>query len=94
MTLKEDIDNMKKELKEVKEDSLAMSFVKEYKTQRNIWCVAWFITFICFIGLLTYNIYLLNDIQTIETTETYDMDAENGNNNYIGGDNNGTISNN
>ena len=39
---------------------------------------------------------ILEDIEVVEevVTETYDMDSENGNNNFIGGDNNGEIKNN
>ena len=39
---------------------------------------------------------ILEDIEVVEevVTETYDMDSENGNNNYVGGDNNGEIKNN
>ena len=44
-----------------------------------------------------YIIYIKSDIGTYETTETVDMDAENGTNNnfnYVGGDNNGSNANN
>lgn len=39
---------------------------------------------------------LLEQYEVVEetVTETYDMDTENGNNNYVGGDNNGKIENN
>ena len=63
------------------------------KTQNKRLFIIWLVTFIAFIGLLGYTIYLQNDIGTeviTEETEAYDMDAENGINNVIGGDNNGT----
>ena len=44
-----------------------------------------------------YIFYIKNDIGTYETTETIDMNAENGTNNnfnYVGGDNNGSNANN
>ena len=47
-----------------------------------------------FTALLGYTIWLLNDINYVETSEVYDMNTENGNNNYVGGDNNGNIENN
>ena len=38
---------------------------------------------------------ILEDYETVEEiTETYEMETENGNNNYVGGDNNGEIKNN
>lgn len=37
---------------------------------------------------------LLEQYEVVEETEYYEMETENGNNNYIGGDNNGKIENN
>lgn len=60
------------------------------KVQNKRLFIVWIITFIAFISLLGYVIYLLNDIGTIETTtEVEQSDAEN--NNFIG--NNGDIIN-
>jgi capsular polysaccharide biosynthesis protein len=60
------------------------------KVQNKRLFIVWIITFIVFISLLGYVIYLLNDIGTIETTtEVEQSDAEN--NNFIG--NNGDIIN-
>lgn len=60
------------------------------KVQNKRLFIVWIITFIAFISLLGYVIYLLNDIGTIETTtEVEQTDAEN--NNFIG--NNGDIIN-
>lgn len=52
------------------------------KTQNKRMFIAWLITFIAFIGLLGYTIWLLNDIGSVEVSQ----DAENGTNNYIGND--------
>lgn len=55
------------------------------KTQNKRLFIIWLVTFIAFMSLLGYTIYLLNDIGTIETTTTVEQsDAEN--NNYIGND--------
>ena len=55
------------------------------KTQNKRLFIIWLVTFIAFISLVGYTIYLLNDIGTIETTTTVEQsDAEN--NNYIGND--------
>jgi hypothetical protein len=51
------------------------------KTQNKRMFIAWLITFIAFIGLLGYTIWLLNDISVIDTTtqEVEDVDTINGN---------------
>lgn len=54
------------------------------KVQNKRLFIIWLITFIAFIGLLGYTIYILNDIGTEETTITQEND--NGYNNYIGND--------
>lgn len=93
--LKEEMNEMKKNLKEIEEQSIAMEFIKDYKLNSKRFFIAWIVTFIAFIGLLSYTIYLLNDTTVVETSEeTYNMSTEDGNNNYIGGDNNGEINNN
>ena len=46
------------------------------KTQNKRFFIAWLVTFIAFIGLLGYTIWLLNDISTVETTqEITDVDS-------------------
>lgn len=54
------------------------------KVQNKRLFIVWLVTFVAFIGLLGYTIYLLNDIGVEETTVT--QDNENGYNNYIGND--------
>ena len=55
------------------------------KVQNKRLFIIWLVTFIAFIGLLGYTLWLLNDIGTIETTTTVEQsNAEN--NNYIGND--------
>lgn len=39
-------------------------------------------------------INVLQTYQIVEETEVYDMETDSGNNNYVGGDNNGEITNN
>lgn len=79
---------MKKEVKEVKEQSLAMELLKDYKkaNKRQFIIILVILTmWFCTIG---YLVYVLNDIGTIETTTTQEVqqDNENGNNNFIGND--------
>lgn len=54
------------------------------KVQNKRLFIIWLVTFIAFVGMLGYTIYLLNDIGVEETTVT--QDNENGYNNYIGND--------
>ena len=98
MGLKEEINDMKKEVKEVKEikkQSLAREMLEDYKKQNKrlfiiiiVILIMWFIT-----GC--YLVYILNDTGTIEetttNTKTQEVTQENdkGNNNFIG--NNGDI---
>ena len=90
--LKDDIMAVKKQLKEVKEQSdlVRILTIEDKKNKRLCWIIALLITLL--VASLGYIIYLHNDIGTevITETETYDMDAENGINNVSGGDNNGT----
>lgn len=47
------------------------------KTQNKRMFIAWLITFIAFIGLLGYTIWLLNDIGTAEVINTQEVDGSN-----------------
>ena len=94
MTLKEEVLELEKEVKEIEEESLAMSLLKDYKRQNKRQFIIILVILGMFTCLLGYTIWLLNDINYVETSEVYDMNTENGNNNYVGGDNNGNIENN
>lgn len=54
------------------------------KVQNKRLFIIWLITFIAFICLLGYTIWLLNDVGSYE--ETITQDTEQGINNYIGND--------
>lgn len=58
------------------------------KVQNKRLFIIWLVTFVVFIGLLGYTLWLLNDIGTIEETTTQEVSQENddGNNNFIGND--------
>lgn len=89
MGMREDIMAVKKDLEEVKNESFASEILRDYKkTNKRIFAI-WIITFIAFVGLLCYTIYLLNDIGTIETTtqEVNNIDSIDGS--VINGDNYG-----
>lgn len=66
MGLKEEVIEMKKEVQEVKEQSLAMELLSDYKKANKrqfiiilVVLIMWFIT-------IGYLVYVLNDIGTIE----------------------------
>lgn len=93
---REEVLNMRKELENVQNEqqSFAMEFVQTLKLQNKRLFICWIVTFIAFIGLLGYTIWLMNDIETVTTEIT--QDTETGYNNYIGNDGdiiNGTTSN-
>ena len=94
MRLKDDVYYLQQEIGDIRQESIAMEMLKDYKKQNHrlfaiilVILALWFVT-----GM--YLIYILNDIgvEEITETETVDMDAE-GNNSYIGRDNNGTYEN-
>ena len=63
------------------------------KVQNKRLFAIWLVTFVAFIGLLGYTLWLINDIGTIEETTTQEVlqENDNGNNNFVG--NNGDIIN-
>ena len=71
LNFREEVVKMKNEVKIAQEEqkSFAMQFVDTLKVQNKRLFICWIITFLAFIGLLGYTIWLLNDINVIETTE-------------------------
>lgn len=96
MDLKKEVLELEKEVKDIQEHSFAMELLKDQKKQNK----RQFIIILVILGMwfttIGYLVYVLNDIgtETTTTTETYDMNTDNGNNNFVGGDNNGNIENN
>ena len=85
------------------DDSLAVGVIKMVKKSLVRVYVLLILFIILFVFSIIDSIYqrcriidILEEFEVVEetVTETYDMDATNGNNNYIGGDNNGEIKNN
>lgn len=78
MSMRDDVMEIKKELNEIKEESFAMEFLRDYKKANKRMFIIWVITFISFLGLLGYTIWLLNDIEVTTTEEIIDIkDVEN-----------------
>ena len=92
MGLKEDVLEMKKEVQAVREQSLAMEFVKDYKNQNKRLFVIILVILVMWFATIGYLVYVLNDIGYEEvTTESYDVSqdsGDNGNNNFINGNSN------
>lgn len=86
MGIKADINEAKEEIQELKEKSLAMELPQDARRTNKRLFIIWLVTFIAFIGLLGYTIWLLNDIGTEETIEEVTQDNKSGYNNYIGND--------
>ena len=98
--LENKIDRIERNVKKVEQEqeSIAMSVLKERsiadKRKDIIFVIVSVLLIISNIISWGMVVYLLNDIGTEEVVETYDMSTDDGNNNYVGGDNNGEISNN
>lgn len=75
MSMKEDVEEMKKIVKEAQqeEQSLAMTLLQDMKKTNKRMFIIWIITFISFLGLLGYTIWLLNDIEVTTTEEIIDI---------------------
>ncbi len=95
MRLKDDVYYLQQELDGIKQESIAMEMLKDYKKQNRRLFIIILVVLALWFTTGMYLIHILNDIGVEEITETsqVDMDAD-GNNNYIGGDNNGTYENN
>ena len=84
MDIREEVLEMKKEVKEIQEHSFAMELLKDQKKQNKRQFIIILVILGMFTCLLGYTIWLLNDIG-VETTEVT-QDNTNGNNNFIGND--------
>lgn len=77
MSLKDDkkeINNIKQEVHELQEQSLALELLKDYKTQNKRQFIIILVILGMFTTLLGYTIYLLNDFGVSTETDTIDID--------------------
>ncbi len=89
--MKEEINALKQEVKEIEQDGFALEIVKDYKRQNKRQFIIIIVLIMCWFVTGAYLVYLLNDIGTVETTtetETYDQDI-----NDTGDIDNSTINN-
>ena len=84
MGIREEVLEMKKEVKEMQEESLAMSLLKDYKKQNKRQYIIILVILGMWFATIGYLVYILNDIGT-ETTEVTQENSD-GNNNFIGND--------
>ena len=89
MGMREDIMAVRKDLEEVKNESFASEILRDYKKANKRQFVIILVILGMFTALLSYTIYILNDIGTIETTtqEVNNIDSIGGS--VINGDNYG-----
>lgn len=75
LDLRGEVLKMKEELREVEQgqQSFAMELMHTLKVQNKRLFICWLITFIAFIGLLSYTIWLYNDIATVELENTQEI---------------------
>ena len=73
------------------EESLAMRLVQDTRKQSKRWFIAWLITFLALLAILSGIVYvvLTSDIMA----ESVGINSDNGIANYIGNDNSGDIEN-
>ena len=62
MGIREEVLEMKKEVKEMQEESLAMSLLKDYKKQNKRQFIVILVIMIMWFATVGYLIYILNDI--------------------------------
>jgi len=74
MGLREEIEDMKKEVEEIQEHSFAMELLKDQKKQNKRQFIIILVILGMFACLLGYTIYLLNDIGVSTETDTIDID--------------------
>ena len=78
--------NINKNLEQIRQNSGALDILKAFKSNSDKYFVIWIITFIALLGSIGYNIYLLNDVSKVETTQEVEQTNDGGDNNYIGRD--------
>ena len=84
MWIREEIEDMKKEVEEIQEHSFAMELLKDQKKQNKRQYIIILVILGMWFATIGYLVYVLNDIGT-ETTEVTQENSD-GNNNFIGND--------
>lgn len=82
--MRDEIMAVKKELEEVKEQSLAMELLQDYKKANKRMFITILVILTMWFATIGYLVYTLNDVGSYE--ETITQENEDGYNNYIGND--------
>lgn len=91
MSMRDDVMEIKKELNEIKEESFAMSLLKDFKAQNKRLFIIILVILSFWFATIGYLVYILNDIETTTTEEIIEVQqdsGDNGNNNFINGNEN------
>ena len=93
MNIREEIKEVQNESKEIRkeQETWFLDISHTFKVNQQRFFFMWLLTFIAFIVLLGYTIYLHNDIGTETTTEEYEVKQDGGNNgtnNFVNGNGN------
>lgn len=77
--MREDVETLKKEVEEIKEESTAMEIVRDYKVQNKRLFIIILVILGMWFATIGYLVYTLEDIETIETSsEVYDVEQDSG----------------
>lgn len=91
MSMRDDVMEIKKELEEVREESFAMSLLKDFKAQNKRLFIIILVILSFWFATIGYLVYILNDIETTTTEEIIEVQQDSGdndNNNFINGNEN------
>lgn len=72
--MKEEINQVKKQLEEVRNDSITIELLRDQRKQNKRLFIIILILIVCWFLTGTYLIYIMNDIGVIETYDTIDID--------------------
>ena len=72
-------DKIQRNERKIHQNTGALEILQTFKADSRKFFIMWLITFIAFVGLLGYTIYILNDSQKITTTQKVeDVDSVGG----------------
>lgn len=91
--INQNISRIEKNANKIHQNTGALEILKTFKADTNKFFIMWLITFLAFLSLLGYVIYLSNDISRVETQQV-EQDTNDGSNFYVGRDVNGKTSSN
>lgn len=91
MGMREDIMAVKKDLEEVKNESFASEILKDQRKQNKRLFIIILVILSFWFATIGYLVFVLNDIETVTNEETIEVEqdsGDNGNNNFINGNEN------